>query len=161
MALNNSQIDQFNQQGFLVVKDVLNETEDINPILKEYDGVLDNLANKLLAKNKISSLYEDLSFGERYIEIMKESCDVHVHHFDFTLPPNDVSPETPIWLGKAIFNTIRNQKILDVVESLIGSEIFASPVQHVRIKPPESVTPRFEESGNLQMASTPPGPSMI
>ena len=48
-----------------------------------------------------------------------------------------MTPDTPFWTGPAVFALLRNQAILDAVESLIGPEIYANPVQHVRIKPPE------------------------
>jgi len=40
-------------------------------------------------------------------------------------------------MGPAIFDLIRHERILDAVEDLIGPEITASPIQHVRIKPPQ------------------------
>ena len=48
-----------------------------------------------------------------------------------------------------------NEKLLDAVESIIGPEIYSNPVQHVRLKPPEQLTPRNAE-GQIQLAKTPP-----
>jgi ectoine hydroxylase-related dioxygenase (phytanoyl-CoA dioxygenase family) len=44
-------------------------------------------------------------------------------------------------LGPAVFRLLTNPRLLDVVEALIGPEIYSNPVQHVRIKPPEAVMP--------------------
>src|SRR5262249_61910811 len=74
---------------------------------------------------------------------------------DFTLQDGRVRKHTPIWLGPAVFNVIRNEKILDAVESLIGPEIYSNPIQHVRIKPPEHLTPRDPVTGRLLMPATP------
>ena len=49
-----------------------------------------------------------------------------------------------MWFGEAIFNSLVCEEILDVVESIIGPEIFSNPVQHVRIKPPEKFLPKNE-----------------
>ena len=38
--------------------------------------------------------------------------------------------------GPAVFHLLRHRKILDVVESIIGPEIFSNPVQQMRMKPP-------------------------
>jgi ectoine hydroxylase-related dioxygenase (phytanoyl-CoA dioxygenase family) len=38
--------------------------------------------------------------------------------------------------GPAVFGLLRNPKVLDVVEAVIGPEIASSPVQQMRIKPP-------------------------
>ena len=38
--------------------------------------------------------------------------------------------------GPAVFGLTRHPRILDVVEDIIGPEIFASPVQQMRMKPP-------------------------
>ena len=36
-----------------------------------------------------------------------------------------------------MFRIITHERVLDLVECLVGSEIYSNPVQHVRIKPPE------------------------
>lgn len=48
---------------------------------------------------------------------------------------------TPIHTGRAVFNLLRCQRLLDVVEDLIGPEIYSNLVQHVRIKMPEFAGP--------------------
>jgi ectoine hydroxylase-related dioxygenase (phytanoyl-CoA dioxygenase family) len=54
-----------------------------------------------------------------------------------------------------VFHVLRNPDLLDAVESLIGPEIYSNPVQHVRIKPPESVvSEEAKKKGTLLLAST-------
>jgi ectoine hydroxylase-related dioxygenase (phytanoyl-CoA dioxygenase family) len=43
---------------------------------------------------------------------------------------------------------------LDIAESVVGSEVYSNPVQHVRIKIPESASPR-DENGNVMFGATP------
>jgi ectoine hydroxylase-related dioxygenase (phytanoyl-CoA dioxygenase family) len=153
-SLTQNQVEQFHQQGYLLVENLFDPEEDIDPIIEEYKGVLDNLANELYAKGEISSTYADLAFGPRLIEIYKESGKVHAQYFDFSLPQADVKEDTPFWTGPAVFNTLRNEKLLDAVESIIGPEIYSNPVQHVRMKPPEHLTPK-DAQGRVQLGKTP------
>ena len=61
--------------------------------------------------------------------------------FNISLPliNGHVDPDTyDAYLPDALFHLQRDPHILDLVESLIGSEIASSPVQQMRIKPPQS-----------------------
>ncbi|MFN8442769.1 MAG: phytanoyl-CoA dioxygenase family protein [Caldilineaceae bacterium] len=152
--LSQQQIKQFQEEGYLIVEDLFDPAADIDPIIDEYKSVLDNLANELYANHEISSTYADLPFGQRLIEIYKESGKVHAQYFDFSLPQADVKNDTPFWAGPAVFSMLRNERLLDAVESLIGSEIYSNPVQHVRLKPPEHLCPK-NEKGQVQLGKTP------
>jgi len=150
-----AQMTQFEEQGYLLVKGLLDPQRDLDPIIDEYATVLDRLAHQLYDKGEIVSTYDDLSFGERLIAIYNDSNKVHSQYFDFSLPQKDVQPDTPFWAGPAVFNALRNQRLLDAVECFIGPEIYSNPVQHVRIKPPEARTPVNPETGYVQLGKTP------
>ncbi len=152
--LSEQQIEQFHRDGYLVVEDLFDPVADIDPIVEEYKGVLDRLADELFAKGEISSTHAELPFGPRLIEICRESGKVHAQYFDFSLPQSNVKMDTPFWAGPSVFQMLRNEKLLDAVESLIGSEIYSNPVQHVRLKPPEHLTPK-NEKGLAQLGKTP------
>jgi hypothetical protein len=49
---------------------------------------------------------------------------------------------------------LRNERLLDAVESIMGPEIYSNPVQHVRLKPPEHLTPK-NEKGRVQLGKSP------
>ena len=153
-SLTEERVEQFHREGYLLVEALFDPEADIEPITEEYKGVLDNLANELYANGEISSTYADLPFGQRLIEIYKESGKVHAQYFDFSLPQADAREDTPFWVGPAVFNALRNEKLLDAVESIIGPEIYSNPVQHVRLKPPEHLTPKDAE-GRVQLGKTP------
>jgi phytanoyl-CoA hydroxylase len=153
-ALTQAQVDQFHEEGYLLVQNLFDPAEDLDPIIAEYHGVLDRLAAELYENGEISSTYADLPFGQRIIEIYKESGKVHAQYFDFSLPQANVQEDTPFWTGPAVFNTLRNEKLLDAVESIIGPEIYSNPVQHVRLKPPEHLTPK-DADGRVQLGKTP------
>lgn len=154
-GLNAEQVQCFDEEGYLVVDDVLDPEDDLDPIIVEYEGVLDRLADDLFEAGVISSRHEDLPFGKRLSQICAESGKVHAQYFDFSLPQSGIKKDTPFWAGPAVFNALRNDKILDVVESIIGPEIYSNPVQHVRIKPPEKIVPRDPVTGRPLLGATP------
>ena len=153
-SMTKEQIEHFDRFGFVAVEGVLDPEEVIDPVIQEYGGVLDNLADKLFAEEKISSKYEELQFSERVTRIYAESGEVHNKHFDFTLSQANVTHDTPFWVGPAVFNALTAPGLLDAVESLIGPEIYSNPVQHVRIKVPERDAPRDDE-GNVIYGAAP------
>lgn len=153
-GLTSAQVAEFNREGFLVVRDYLDPHADLDPIIAEYEGVLDGLANELLAQGAIKSTYAELDFSERLICVCRESGRVLAQNFDFSLPQKNIRPDTPIWTGPAIFNVLRHPRILDAIESIIGPEIYSNPVQHVRLKLPESRGIQ-DEAGQLIQGATP------
>ena len=153
-ALTAEQKEHFEEYGFVHVEDVFDPEADIDPVIDEYAGVLDSLANKLLDEGKITSTYADLPFGDRVTKIYGESGEIHNQYFDFSLPQANVQPDTPFWAGPAIFGALTAPGVLDVAESIVGPEVYSNPVQHVRIKVPESVSPR-DEDGNVMFGVTP------
>ncbi|MEM7539798.1 MAG: phytanoyl-CoA dioxygenase family protein [Chloroflexota bacterium] len=150
--LTDAQLEQFHEEGYLIVEDLFGE-EDLTPVESEYAGVLDRLTDELYDEGQISSRYQDLPFGERLTKVYGESGKVHAQYFDFSLPKSNVKADTPMWVGPQVFHMMRNEKLLDVVESVIGSEIYSNPIQHVRLKPPERLTPK-KADGRVQLGKT-------
>lgn len=153
--LSTRQIERFHDEGYLVVEGILDPVRDLDPVIAEYEGVLDRLARELYDSGSISSTYSGLPFSERLVQVYSESGKVHAQYFDFSLPQTGITEETPFWTGPAVFNTIRSPEILDAIESLIGPEIFSNPTQHVRLKPPEHLTPIDPSTGQVQLGATP------
>lgn len=152
--LTAEQVAQFNDQGFLVVKNLLDPEKDIDPIIAEYHGVLSDLAKSLYSKGEITSCYDDLSFSQKLIKIQQETGKVFVQNFDFSLPQYGIKFDTPIWLGKAVFDILRNERLLDAIECLVGPEIYCNPVHHVRLKMPERAIPDHLKN-SVKLSTTP------
>ncbi len=152
-TLTESQVAEFDEQGYLAVENVIDPEEVLDPLIEEYAGVPDRLADELFRAGEISSRYEELPFGDRVTKIYAETGRVHSQHFDFSLPFSGVTPDTPFWTGPAVFNAFTHEPLLDAIESLIGPEIFSNPVQHVRIKPPEKYLPK-NDLGNPIIGAT-------
>ena len=154
-GITENQVSFFETQGYLLVKNLLAPVQDIDPVIREYESVLNNLADELHQQGAIASRYDDVPFGERVSKIYGESGRVHAQYFDFSLPQGGVKEDTPFWAGPAVFRLLTSPRLLDTVETFIGPEIYSNPVQHVRIKPPEHLTPLNPETGRIQLGITP------
>ena len=140
-GLSESQIAQFTDEGYLVLDDVLDPRQDLDPVVEEYSVIMDRLARDLCAAGQISSTYSELPFAEQLTRIQFETGESYHQHFDIALPKRGVAEQTPISVGPAVFSLLPNDTLLDLVESLIGPEIFANPIQHVRLRQPVASAP--------------------
>lgn len=139
VTLDESQRRSFAENGFLAIERLLDE-DDLTPIQAEYAALLDELATALHGAGRISETYCGLPFAERYTRILALHPDLH-RHFNISLPliNGEVDAESyHVHAGPAVFGLLRHPRILDVVESILGPEISSSPVQQMRMKPPES-----------------------
>jgi len=135
--LTDEQLDSFQKNGYLVIDRVLDD-EDLLPLEQEYARLLDELAQDLYARGEIDSSYADCDFSERFARIVSQYPDcIDLLNISLPLINGEIDPEKyHAHTGPAVFGLLRNSKILDVVESVIGPEISSSPVQQMRIKPP-------------------------
>ena len=139
---------EFDDLGFLKVEGLLDPELRLDPIAAEYDALSGRLAGRLHREGRISSDFAEHEFRARMTSIFEETGQTFVQFFNLSLPMTGVTEETPFWAGPAVFALIRDERMLDALESLIGPEISSNPVQHVRIKPPEKFVPTaMRESG--------------
>ena len=136
-ALTPAQVDDFNQNGYLIVEDVFDVERDLAAVASEYEGVLDRVVNQLYDAGRLSSRYETLEFGERFTSVCVELNETIWPYFDISLPPGEITPDSPCHTGPAVFALLTHRRLLDVVESIMGPEIYSNPVQHVRVKLPQ------------------------
>ena len=57
-------IDQYNEEGYTIVEDVFSNDE-LNPVLKEFDEIVDIFANEAFDAGKISNKHEDKNVFKR------------------------------------------------------------------------------------------------
>ena len=127
MHLTESQITSFHENGYLRLENVLDES-DLRPVIDEYSALIDGRAHRLYDEGKVSSLYADEPFTRRLLCLTVEAPEVATGI--------DIMQAR----GKATFNFLKNPKILDLAESLVGSEIVCNPIQHIRaVLPPQVV----------------------
>lgn len=127
MSLSRDQVHAFREEGVLVAEGVLTEA-DIAPVICEYAAWIDRRARTLKAESKITDLCEQESFDRRTACLYAQS--------------SEISRDMDIMFarGPAIFAFLRNERLLDAVEALIGPEITCNPIQHIRAKPPAALS---------------------
>ena len=133
--LSAEQIRRFHEDGYLVVEHLLNHATVLEPLISEYEALLDALCAEWVAAGRLS---EDAPLGDFQSQI-RAAYAAGLDYFqplDISLPPGDIQDDTPFHAGPAAFKLLTAPTLLDAVEALIGPEITSNPIQHVRIKPP-------------------------
>ena len=133
------QLEQFTEQGYVVIGEVLDPIQDLQPVIDDYSLLLDRLAEKWEKRGSANLNLPRIVFRRSPTKIMSASEINISRYFDISLPDAEIDIDEPMHLSEPIFKLITNPRLLDVVESFVGAEILSNPVQHVRIKPPETV----------------------
>ena len=150
-GLTQAQLDQLDEQGYVVVDNVFDPEQDLAPVIAEYGDVLDSIAHDLYAEGVLSSTYADLPFDQRLIQVCDESGQLFTQNFDISLPQKAEGAGVPMHTGPAVFSLLVNPRLLDCAESIVGPEILSNPVQHVRMKLPRHVV-HVKNPSNLAVA---------
>jgi len=147
--LSQRQLQKFNEDGFLVVDNVLDKTL-IQRLRSEYESLVDRVADD---RKSLTANWQTLAFEEKLNHLIAN--DPAAYEFlDISLPLKEGLDESAgVHTGPAVFDLITFPGILDIAESIVGPELISNPVQHVRIKPPEK---NLNEAGrgNSNMART-------
>ena len=139
----------FIEQGYWVVPNVLDPLTDIQPLKEDYACLLEQVAERAFQAGIIPDRFDDLPFEARMGKILSTAKTNLFKQFDICLPNEPLTDDSPLHLSETIFNLLRNPRILDAVEQLIGGEIYSNPIQHVRIKPPQSVVQTNQATSTL------------
>lgn len=142
--LSAGQMQQFEEDGFLVVENVIDRATVLDPVIAEYEEILDDLWKGWVDSGALDATVSGDSFQERILKVYAAGLE-YFQPMDISLPPGAISENTPFHAGPAIFRLMTDDRLLDVIESIIGPEITSNPIQHVRIKPP-SIDLRADES---------------
>jgi len=135
-TLDHASVRRFEEEGYLVVENLLDEARDIRPLVAEYGALLDQKATQWFSEGRLAASYAELDFSQRLTQVIRELGDSCFYHFEISLPFDKITDDTPIHLGPAAFNLLRSPRVLDAIQSLIGPEIYCHPAHHVRIKVP-------------------------
>ena len=123
MKLTSEQVQEFRENGVVVVENVVTEA-DLAPLIKAHEAWIDRRARQLHDAGKITDLAENEGFGTRFAKLYEQSPEIEkgldVMHARL--------PE--------MFAFLHNDNLLDAVECLVGPDITCSPIQHIRAKPP-------------------------
>ena len=114
MALTDAQLDGFHDRGVLVVEDVLTDA-DLDPVIDTMTEFIDRQAQNLQADGKITDTYEDEPFLTRYARLFAQSTEIGRGMDIYDLR------------AKPVFDFLRNDNLLDAVESFLGPKSRARP----------------------------------
>lgn len=125
-SLNEEQLDFYNREGYLVLPGLLTAA-DLAPVRAAMEQKVEMIAAELLRAGVIRDAFVDEPFETRLARLFENLTDQDFLHFGRS------------WRDRlpGYYTLMSNPKILDVVESLIGPEIFANPVYNVRPKVPK------------------------
>ncbi|MEX0311396.1 MAG: phytanoyl-CoA dioxygenase family protein [Tateyamaria sp.] len=129
--LTEAQVAQFRTQGYLVIDDVI-PVPIIDAVRREYSDLLDEL---YAAWQTAGYVPDATGFWDKLAKSYAAGCD-WFQPMDISLPGGEIDADCPMHFGPAIFDLVVQDRLLDLIEDLIGPEITSNPIQHVRIKPP-------------------------
>jgi phytanoyl-CoA hydroxylase len=133
--LSTQQKQFFDQNGYLIIDDVFDSKTLLDPVKAEYSALLDRLVADWIDAGRVPAHLAGKDFFEKLLVCYEAGCD-WFQPMDISLPGDEITQDTPMHFGPAVFNLLTAPKLLDIVEQLIGPEITSNPIQHVRLKPP-------------------------
>lgn len=131
--LSDAQISEFRTQGYLVIDGVIPETV-LDDVRTEYADLMDVLYADWQDKGLVPD-GSNMAFWDKLSASYAAGCD-WFQPMDISLPGGEIEADCPMHFGPAIFDLVVQNRLLDIIEQLIGPEITSNPIQHVRIKPP-------------------------
>lgn len=124
-SLSGDQIRQYDDIGFIVLHELLDES-DLNAVKSSMAQRVDEIADQLYEEGVIADKRDASPFETRLAEIFSG------------LPQEAFLRFGRSWRDRlpGYYDLMTNPKILDAIESLIGPEIYSSPVYNTRPKIP-------------------------
>lgn len=148
IAVNPELAQQFHQSGYLVVEDIVDCETVLHPLISEYKALLSSLCDIWIQERLLPAKVTNYPFADQIRAAYSAGLDFF-QPLDISLPPGEIAVDTPFHAGRAVFNLITDNDLLDVVEQLIGSELTSNPIQHVRIKPPATELSKDEVRAHI------------
>lgn len=123
MQLRPNELQQYSENGFLIVEDIFT-SEELQPLIDSIDARVDALANKLFHEKKIGELYANEGFLTRLTSLERAFPGAAtLIHTGGVLPDSFAA----LW---------SSDKLLDIMEQILGTEIAGHPVWNLRAKTP-------------------------
>ena len=124
-SLSQEQVDFYRLEGFLVLEDLLGET-DLAGVKASMMSRVDEIARDLFVAGLVADTFGDSPF------------ELRLAHLFANLDDKTFLKYGRSWRDRlpGYYDLMANPKILDALESLIGGEIFSNPVYNTRPKVP-------------------------
>jgi len=130
----------FRTQGYMVLKGALEPVRDLRPLADAYARLTDELVDWMMGDLGRAALqaYETMDFPTRFASLIGITRGGVFNHIGPSLSVYEWGyrrwSTAPSAQPPEMFDLERNPRILDIVEELIGSEIWVSPAYHVNMK---------------------------
>ncbi len=129
MKLSSYIVEFYRKNGFVILRGALSK-DDLQPVINGINRWIDIRAEELYSEGSLQHLFRELNFEERFTHLLSQD--------------KKMREEIDIMYSRIyeLFNFTKNQKLLDIIESIIGPEITCNPIQHLRVKPPSRILSR-------------------
>ncbi|XP_060065780.1 uncharacterized protein LOC132546102 [Ylistrum balloti] len=124
--LTEAQVKQFFEEGYVVVNKFFDTKTELDPCRDAISVMVNELADKLYDAGKIKDKYEEYGLFQRLTQLEKEHPGSNILLFKSQKMP------------KAFCDVWSNERMLNVVEQLLGPDIAGHPVWNLRTKTPKS-----------------------
>ena len=147
-GLDPEQLRQYREDGYLVLRDVL-PPEALQPLIHEFEAVIDETAQRLQRQGSLSDLFEDEPFETRLAKLYAAAGEAGPELWRAVQGKHHKTP--------GLFGVFTQPALLDIAESLLGPEILAHPQFNTRAKLPHhdpTVVPWHQDLGYLDPEAT-------
>ncbi|ELT94126.1 hypothetical protein CAPTEDRAFT_227964 [Capitella teleta] len=142
--LNYDQLNQFFQEGYVVVEDFFQTRDELDPVRRDVELLVDELAQELHKDGKISQPYSELDLDHRLVAMETEFPGTNILMLKRAQLPS----------CQSFRNLWSNKRLLNVAEQLIGSaDLSGHPVWNLRCKTPRSnatTVPWHQDAGYME-----------
>jgi phytanoyl-CoA hydroxylase len=145
--LSIEQLTHLSREGYVVVDRLYEPAHDFATLMAEYEALLNTIVERLMAAGELSESFSELPFEQRVIRVVRAIGRSLATEFDISLPTGPIAADTPVNATPAVFAILTHDRVLDVAEDVLGPELYASPVQHVRLKLPRALAEEMPFSG--------------
>ena len=138
--ISQDHVDQYNDEGYTIVENLFS-MEELQPVLNEFDDIVDEYAEKAFSAGKITNKHSDKDVFKRLAALEKDfkGSSVLIH------TKGQLRPElAKLWASP---------KLLDIVENWVGKDISGHPVWNIRSKTPQTArmtVPWHQDSAYLK-----------
>ena len=143
--LTKEQKKMYKEKGYVIIENLFTHSE-LNPIIEYAKVVISSVAKKLYSDKLISNLYEDLDYTQRLIAINQEYSNAAIVA---TLQRK---------MGKPLFDLWNDDKLMAIVQELLGEDIDGHPFWTLRSQVPNEkllTVPWHQDAAYLKDGASP------
>ena len=100
MHLTEEQLIHFNDEGYVIARDLLEPAQDLKPVIDEYADILNDLIHRMYSSGELSETYDGLPFHQRTLAVVRDAGHLDPYPFDINVPKNrDLSRDSEFHFG--------------------------------------------------------------